>query len=54
MIQRYRREPMPRPLVLTFEYSLVLLGSFMIAIGFNLFLLPNQVASGALPVLVRF
>lgn len=46
MIQRYRREPMPRPLVLTFEYSLVLLGSFMIAIGFNLFLLPNQVASG--------
>ena len=37
---------MPRPFVLTFEYSLVLLGSFMIAIGFNLFLLPNQVASG--------
>ncbi len=46
MIQRYRREPVPRPVVLTFEYSLVLLGSFMIAIGFNLFLLPNQVASG--------
>lgn len=46
MIQKYRREPMPRPFVLTFEYSLVLLGSFMIAIGFNLFLLPNQVASG--------
>lgn len=46
MIQKYRREPVPRPLVLTFEYSLVLLGSFMIAIGFNLFLLPNEVASG--------
>ena len=46
MIQKYRREPLPRPFILTFEYSLVLLGSFMIAIGFNLFLLPNQVASG--------
>lgn len=46
MIQKYRREPVPRPIVLTFEYSLVLLGSFMIAIGFNLFLLPNEVASG--------
>lgn len=46
MIQKYRREPVPRRIVLTFEYSLVLLGSFMIAIGFNLFLLPNEVASG--------
>lgn len=46
MIQKYRREPMPRPIVLTFEYSLVILGSFLIAIGFNLFLLPNKVASG--------
>lgn len=46
MIQRYRRDPVPRPLVLGFEYSLVIMGSFLIAIGFNLFLLPNEVASG--------
>ena len=28
------------------EYCLVIFGAFIIAIGFNLFLFPNQVASG--------
>ncbi|PXW91491.1 uncharacterized membrane-anchored protein YitT (DUF2179 family) [Streptohalobacillus salinus] len=46
MIQKYRRQAVPRPLVLGIEYTLVLLGSFLIAIGFNLFLLPNEIASG--------
>lgn len=46
MIARYRRKPLPTKLVLVLEYGLVLLGAFFIASGFNLFLLPNDIASG--------
>ncbi|MCZ0704129.1 uncharacterized membrane-anchored protein YitT (DUF2179 family) [Natronobacillus azotifigens] len=46
MIAKYRREPMPKSLVYFIEYSFVLLGCFFVAIAFNLFLLPNNVASG--------
>lgn len=46
MIAKYRREPMPRRLVYLIEYSLILLGCFFVAIAFNLFLLPNNIASG--------
>ncbi|MCT2537278.1 YitT family protein [Aquibacillus koreensis] len=46
MIAKYRREPMPRALVNTIEYVLVVIGSFFVAVAFNVFLLPNEVASG--------
>lgn len=46
MIAKYRREPMPLKWVYMIEYSLVLIGCFFVAIGFNLFLLPNNIASG--------
>jgi len=46
MIAKYRRQPLPTKAVQVFEYALVVLGSFFVAIGFNLFLLPNQIASG--------
>ncbi|GGM35336.1 membrane protein [Paraliobacillus quinghaiensis] len=46
MIAKYRRQPMPMLLVHIIEYSLVIIGSFLVAIAFNLFLLPNEVASG--------
>ncbi|GAA4065386.1 YitT family protein [Amphibacillus indicireducens] len=46
MIAKYRRQPLPTKAVQVFEYGLVVLGSFFVAIGFNLFLLPNQIASG--------
>lgn len=46
MIAKYRRQPIPTKAVQVFEYALVVLGSFFVAIGFNLFLLPNEIASG--------
>ncbi|WP_440898175.1 YitT family protein [Amphibacillus sp. Q70] len=46
MIAKYRRQSLPEKGLLFIEYGLVLLGSFFVAIGFNLFLLPNDVASG--------
>ena len=46
MIAKYRRQPLPDRWILIIEYGLVILGSFFVALGFNLFLLPNEVASG--------
>lgn len=46
MIAKYRRHPIPMKAIKIFEYVLVVLGSFFVAIGFNLFLLPNEIASG--------
>lgn len=46
MAKKYRREPVPPALRHTMDYGLVILGSFFVAIAFNLFLLPNNVASG--------
>ncbi|MDL4839256.1 YitT family protein [Aquibacillus rhizosphaerae] len=43
---KYRREPMPSFLINMIEYSLVLVGSFLVATAFNVFLLPHEVASG--------
>lgn len=45
MNRRYRgpKHPMLEKLI---EYGLVLMGSAIIAIGFNVFLLPNRIASG--------
>ncbi|MEK3798546.1 YitT family protein [Peribacillus sp. FSL H8-0477] len=45
MNRRYRgpKHPMLEKLI---EYGLVLIGSAIIAIGFNVFLLPNRIASG--------
>ncbi|QDP42205.1 YitT family protein [Radiobacillus deserti] len=37
---------MPPMLVHAIEYSLVILGSFFVAVAFNVFLLPHEVASG--------
>lgn len=45
MKRRYREQRHPFIQKLT-EYGLVIVGSSIIAIGFNVFLLPNQVASG--------
>src|SRR5690625_7553388 len=41
-----QRRPTSSKYILVFEYGLVLLGSFFVALGFNLFLLPNNIASG--------
>ncbi|WP_078392217.1 YitT family protein [Shouchella patagoniensis] len=42
-----RRRQEPRPLVLAgFHYVRILLGSAIVALSFNLFLLPNQIAPG--------
>ena len=46
MIAKYRRHPIPMKAIQIFEYVLVVLGSFFVPIGFNLFLLPNEIASG--------
>lgn len=46
MMKKYKREPMPKPMRLTLDYFYVILGSFFIAFAFNLFLLPNNIASG--------
>nr|WP_167506243.1 YitT family protein [Halobacillus faecis] len=46
MAKKYRREPMPPALRQALDYGLVILGSFFVALAFNLFLLPNNIASG--------
>ncbi|GGF31404.1 membrane protein [Halobacillus andaensis] len=46
MAKKYRREPMPPLIKHIIEYSLVILGSFFVALAFNIFLLPNNIASG--------
>ncbi|WP_181347356.1 YitT family protein [Thalassobacillus sp. CUG 92003] len=46
MAKKYRREPMPALTRHIIEYSLVILGSFFVALAFNVFLLPNNIASG--------
>ncbi|WP_208590814.1 YitT family protein [Gracilibacillus suaedae] len=46
MIARYRRKQMPNWLRQILDYSFVLIGAFFVAIAFNLFLLPNNIASG--------
>lgn len=48
MMKKYKREPMPKPMRLTLDYFYVILGSFFIAFAFNLFLLPNNIASGGI------
>ncbi len=45
-LDKYRREPMPPRMRLTIEFSYVIIGSLFIALAFNLFLLPNNIASG--------
>nr|WP_194842171.1 YitT family protein [Gracilibacillus salitolerans] len=46
MMTRYRRKQMPNWLRQTLDYTFVLIGAFFVAIAFNLFLLPNNIASG--------
>ncbi|SHM95935.1 YitT family protein [Gracilibacillus kekensis] len=46
MIARYRRKQMPNMLRQTLDYTYVLIGAFFVAIAFNVFLLPNEIASG--------
>ncbi|ARI79142.1 hypothetical protein HM131_06645 [Halobacillus mangrovi] len=46
MAKKYRREPMPPLMKHIIEYGLVILGSFFVALAFNVFLLPNNIASG--------
>ncbi|UOQ48277.1 YitT family protein [Gracilibacillus caseinilyticus] len=46
MIAKYKRTPMPFWLRQTLDYLYVLIGAFLVAIAFNLFLLPNNIASG--------
>ncbi|RWZ55016.1 YitT family protein [Halobacillus fulvus] len=46
MAKKYRREPMPPLLRHIIEYGLVIIGSFFVAMAFNVFLLPNNIASG--------
>ncbi|MBM7573712.1 YitT family protein [Aquibacillus albus] len=43
---KYRREPMPPLFVHLIEYTLIVLGSFFVAVAFNVFLLPHEIASG--------
>ncbi|SIS70502.1 Uncharacterized membrane-anchored protein YitT, contains DUF161 and DUF2179 domains [Salimicrobium salexigens] len=45
-LDKYRREPMPPRMRLAIEFSYVIIGSLFIALAFNLFLLPNNIASG--------
>ncbi|GGD11035.1 membrane protein [Pontibacillus salipaludis] len=46
MMKKYRREPMPAWLRHIIEYTLVIVGSAFVATAFNIFLLPNEIASG--------
>mgnify|MGYP001386727539 CR=1 FL=1 len=46
MIARYRREPMPPLLLNIIEYTLVVVGALFVAVAFNIFLLPHEIASG--------
>ncbi|MDQ0298268.1 uncharacterized membrane-anchored protein YitT (DUF2179 family) [Salibacterium salarium] len=43
-----RREPMPKNLERTLNTILILAGSSILAVSYNLFLLPNRIASGGL------
>ncbi|MCD5325896.1 MULTISPECIES: YitT family protein [Pontibacillus] len=45
-MKKYRREPMPAWLKNLIEYTLVIVGSAFVATAFNIFLLPNEIASG--------
>ncbi|QST01975.1 YitT family protein [Pontibacillus sp. ALD_SL1] len=45
-MKKYRREPMPEWLRHIIEYTLVIVGSAFVATAFNIFLLPNEIASG--------
>ncbi|SIS43075.1 Uncharacterized membrane-anchored protein YitT, contains DUF161 and DUF2179 domains [Salimicrobium flavidum] len=45
-LDKYRREPMPKHIRLTIEFMYVIIGSLFVALAFNLFLLPNNIASG--------
>lgn len=46
MMKKYRREGLPPKLEVIFDYIYVLIGSTFVALAFNLFLLPNRIASG--------
>ncbi|MEQ6378499.1 YitT family protein [Bacillaceae bacterium S4-13-58] len=46
MMKKYRRQPMSPILQTIIEYIYVIVGAAFIATAFNLFLLPNNVASG--------
>ncbi|WP_205091505.1 YitT family protein [Thalassobacillus pellis] len=46
MAKKYRRQPMSTATRNLIEYGLVILGSFFVALAFNVFLLPNNIASG--------
>ncbi|WP_075617272.1 YitT family protein [Paenisporosarcina indica] len=45
MNRKYRKEPHPM-LASVLEYIYIIIGAAIIAVGFNVFLLPNEVASG--------
>lgn len=46
MTKRLQRAPLPPGAQLIIDYTYVLIGSASVALAFNLFLLPNKVASG--------
>lgn len=46
MVEKHRSQSTPSKWMTVVEYGLILLGSFFVAIGFNLFLFPNDIASG--------
>ncbi|RCW67082.1 uncharacterized membrane-anchored protein YitT (DUF2179 family) [Saliterribacillus persicus] len=46
MIAKYKREPVPHRLLQFIEYSFVIIGAFFVAVAFNVFLLPHDIASG--------
>ncbi|WP_425450968.1 YitT family protein [Saliterribacillus persicus] len=43
---KYKREPVPHRLLQFIEYSFVIIGAFFVAVAFNVFLLPHDIASG--------
>lgn len=46
MIAKYRREPVPPVILHIIEYLHVIVGAFFVALAFNVFLLPHDIASG--------
>ncbi|WP_163539836.1 YitT family protein [Gracilibacillus sp. YIM 98692] len=46
MIKKYKRNPVPYSLQQVLDYLFVLIGAFFVAVAFNVFLLPNNIASG--------
>ncbi len=46
MVKNYKRHGLDPKLQLVIDYLFVLIGSSLVALAFNLFLLPNRVASG--------